>query len=342
MRHYFILAGAILQLAAFSLLSNPAYARDQLTIVGSSTVFPFTTTVAENFGKSGSFKTPIVESTGTGGGFKLFCAGLGEDTPDISDASRPIKDSEKETCAKNGVTAISEIPLGYDGIVVAQSKAAPGFDLTTKNLYLALAKEVPVGGKLIANPYKTWKDIDSSLPDRKIEILGPPPTSGTRDAFVELVMDKACAEFPEIKSLDSESMKKACQSMREDGAFVEAGENDNLIVQKLIANPHALGIFGYSFLENNADKIEGAKINGVVPEYEAIAAGTYPLSRILYIYVKDAHAGVIPGIKEFVAEYMSDAALGEDGYLAEKGLILFPADKYEEIRAKAMNLTPMN
>ncbi|HNB26845.1 MAG TPA: substrate-binding domain-containing protein, partial [Alphaproteobacteria bacterium] len=250
---------ALAAFAGLAITAGAAEARDQIHIVGSSTVFPFTTAVAESFGKAGKFKTPVVESTGTGGGMKLFCAGVGEDTPDITGASRKIKDSEIQTCSQNGVTSITEILIGYDGIALASSKSGPAVDLTRKQIFQALAKQVPVDGKLVDNPYKTWNEIDPSLPNEKIEVLGPPPTSGTRDAFVELVMDKGCEEFPELKALEGDAKKAACQSIREDGGYVEAGENDNLIVQKLESNPAAFGIFGYSYLEQNADKLQGAK-----------------------------------------------------------------------------------
>ena len=318
-----------------------AEARDQIRIVGSSTVFPFSAAVAEQFGRTTEFKTPVVESTGTGGGFKLFCAGIGVDYPDISNASRAIKASEIENCAAHGITDITEVKIGYDGIVVANARSAPAYDLTVAQLWLALAKEVPVNGQLVTNPFRRWSDIDPSLPDAPIEVFGPPPTSGTRDAFVELVMDAGCAAFPEIESLDGDARKAACQTMREDGAFIEAGENDNLIVQKLEANPAALGIFGFSFLDQNADKVRGNAIAGVIPSFEAIADGTYPVSRPLFFYVKNAHVDLIPGIREFVAEFMSERASGEDGYLADKGLIPLPADEHDEVLTRAMNLTPL-
>ncbi|HEV8391023.1 MAG TPA: PstS family phosphate ABC transporter substrate-binding protein [Dongiaceae bacterium] len=333
---------ALAALAGLAITAGAAEARDQIHIVGSSTVFPFSTAVAESFGKAGKFKTPVVESTGTGGGFKLFCAGVGEDSPDISDASRPIKSSEIDTCKKNGVTSITEIVIGYDGIALANSKKGPVADVTRKQIWQALAKQVPVNGKLVDNPYKTWAEIDPSLPNEKIEVLGPPPTSGTRDAFVELVMDKGCEEFPEVKALEGDAKKAACQSMREDGAFIEAGENDNLIVQKLEANPAAFGIFGYSYLEQNADKIQGAKVEGVAPTFDTVADKSYPIGRELFIYVKNAHVGVIPGIREFVAEYVSERSMGEEGYLADKGLITLDDAKYKDVASKAMSLSPMN
>jgi phosphate transport system substrate-binding protein len=322
-------------------VATAAEARDEIRIVGSSTVFPFSTAVAEQFGKTGGFATPVVESTGTGGGFKLFCSGVGVDFPDISNASRPIKDSEIEACAANGVTEITEIKIGFDGIVLANSKAAPEIDLTREQIWLALAKEVPIGGAMTANPYVNWSDIDAALPATKIEVLGPPPTSGTRDAFVELVMDKGCEAFPEVEALEGDAKKAVCQTIREDGAYIDAGENDNLIVQKLEANPAALGIFGYSFLEQNADMLQASHIEGVEPTFEAIADGSYPVSRSLFFYVKNAHVDVIPGIREFVAEFVSDRASGEEGYLADKGLIPLPEEEHAEIMATATNLTPM-
>ena len=318
-----------------------AEARDQIRIVGSSTVFPFSTAVAENFGRSTSFKTPVVESTGSGGGMKLFCAGVGTEHPDITNASRRMKKSEFETCSKNGIT-VTEVKIGYDGIVMANSKAAKPMALTKQQIFLALAKQVPMDGKLVDNPYKMWNEIDSSLPAKKIEVLGPPPTSGTRDAFVELVMEEAAEEFPEIKSLDKDAFKVAAHSMREDGAFVEAGENDNLIVQKLEANPDALGIFGFSFLDQNADKLQGSTVNGVAPEFENIASGDYGVSRSLYFYVKQEHVGTIPGVKEYVAEFTSERAWGEEGYLVEKGLIPLPDADRKAMHDSANGMAPLS
>ena len=336
-----------LAVAATIALSGAAYAqsaRDFISVVGSSTVYPFTTAVAEQFGKANAgFKTPKVESTGTGGGFKLFCGGVGVQHPDVSNASRAIKKSEIETCAKNGVTEIVEINIGFDGIVVASSKKNKPMPLTIKDIWLALAKEVPdpATGKLAANTFKTWKDVNPALPANKIEVLGPPPTSGTRDAFVELVMDKGCKEFDAVKELEKSDEKKAktvCQTVREDGTFIEAGENDNLIVNKLVANPNALGIFGFSFLEENLDKIQGETINGVSPTFETIADGKYPVSRPLFIYVKKAHVGVIPGIKEFIAEFTSEKAVGDEGYLGKKGLIPLPDAKRKQVATDAKSL----
>ena len=315
-----------------------AEARDQIRIVGSSTVFPFSTAVAEQFGKTSSFATPVVESTGSGGGMKLFCAGVGEDHPDMTNASRRMKKSEFETCTKNGID-ITEVKIGFDGIVIANSKAGPDMSLTLDQVFLALAKEVPMNGKLVANPYKMWSDIDASLPKTRIEVLGPPPTSGTRDAFVEIAMEGGCKKVAGAKELGL--AKKACHEIREDGAFIEAGENDNLIVQKLEANPDAFGIFGFSFLDQNSDKVKGAKVNGTSPEFEEIAAGNYPISRSLYFYVKQQHVGVIPGIKEFVAEFTSENAWGPDGYLVDKGLIPLPDDARSAMMKQAEGLSPL-
>jgi len=321
-----------------------AEARDQIRIVGSYTVFPFSTAVAEEFGKTSGFKTPIVESTGTGGGMKLFCGGVGVDHPDITNASRVIKESEVKLCAENDVAEIVEVKIGFDGIVIANARASGQIDITLQQVFLALAKEVPVGGQLVANPFKTWSDIDGSLPDVAIEVLGPPPTSGSRDAFVELAMEGGCKGLPEIDALkesDEKRHKGVCQTIREDGAFVEAGENDNLIIQKLEANPDAFGVFGYSFLDQNLDRLQGSMIAGVEPTFEAIAAGDYPVSRSLYFYVKKAHLGVVPGIAEFVAEFTSDKAMGEEGYLAGKGLIPLPADVLDAVRSTASTMTPL-
>ncbi len=308
---------------ALSFMITPALAaRDTIRVVGSSTVYPFTTIVAEQFGKKTGAPTPIVEATGTGGGIKMFCEGTGDDTPDAVNASRAIKDSELEVCKSNGVT-VTEVKIGYDAIVLAMAKEHEDMPLTTEILYKALAKFVIIDGEVVENPYKTWADIDPALSSGKIEVLGPPPTSGTRDSFVELVMEKECKKAIEAAGLtvSEDDEKSMCKSMREDGAFIEAGENDNLIVQKLQANPNALGIFGYSFLEENANVVKGATINGVAPEYDGIKAGEYPISRPLFVYFKNEHIDVIPNMKEFIEEYQSDDAIGEEGYLTEKGLI---------------------
>jgi phosphate transport system substrate-binding protein len=326
-----------------------AQSRDQIRIVGSSTVYPFTTTVAERFAKAGKFKAPVVESTGTGGGMKLFCAGVGTQHPDLTNASRRMKKSEFEECAKNGVKDIYEIKVGYDGIAIAQAKNGPKFALTLAQIWLALAKDVPEGnkegGKLVANPNKTWKDVDPSFPAVKIEVLGPPPTSGTRDSFVELAMEGGCNSFASVKALgktDAKKHKAACQTMREDGAFIEAGENDNVIVQKLVANPNALGVFGFSFLEQNKDKLNGHTVGGVEPTFETISSGKYPIARDLYVYVKKAHIGVVPGIKEFVAEYTSTRAMGKRGYLIGKGLVPLPDAEFKKVNDSGRTMTNLS
>ena len=331
--------------AATALLTGAAQARDQIRIVGSSTVFPFSTAVAEQFGKTTSFKTPVVESTGSGGGLKLFCSGVGVEHPDITNASRRIKSSEVETCAKNGVTDIVEVKIGFDGIVLGNSKSGQQISLTKEQVFRALAKQVPVDGKLVANPYTTWKDVDASLPAIKIEVLGPPPTSGTRDAFLELAMEggaKKIEMLAAMRKADKKKFKAVTHSIREDGAFIEAGENDNLIVQKLEANPNAFGIFGFSFLDQNSDKIQGAKIDGTQPTFDNIADGKYGVSRSMYFYVKKAHVGVIPGIKEYVAEFTSDKAAGEYGYLTDKGLIPLPPAELSKYRENGSTLSVLS
>ena len=333
-----IAAAAALALTASVALTDAAEARDQIRIVGSSTVFPFAAVVAEEFGKTTDNKTPVVESTGSGGGLKLFCAGVGVGHPDITNASRRIKSSEVDRCAENGVTDITEVKFGFDGIVLANSKAIEPFSITLQQLFLALAKDVPSDGGMVANPNQTWADVDASLPAVEIEVLGPPPTSGTRDAFVELAMEGGCMTFPDIEALkkqDKMAYKALCHSIREDGAFVEAGENDNLIVQKLKANPSALGIFGYSFLDQNRDKVQGSTINGIAPDFDTIADGSYPVSRSMYFYVKKAHVGVIPGIEEYIATFTDEDAWGPYGYLADKGLIPLPDADREAMRAQA-------
>ena len=331
-------------IAALSATAQAQSARDSISIVGSSTVYPFTTTVAEQFGRQGKFKTPKVESTGTGGGIKLFCNGVGPQYADIANASRRIKSSELQTCAQNGVKEVVEIKVGYDGIVLAQNKSGPALSLSLKDVYLALAKNVPDPANpsaLIPNPNSTWKDVNKALPAIKIEVLGPPPTSGTRDSFGELYMEAGCRAYAwldALRSQDEARFKRACTTLREDGAYIEAGENDNLIVQKLGANANAVGVFGYSFLEENMDKLKGALVDGVSPTFETVASGKYPASRPLFIYVKKQHVGVIPGINEFIAEYMSEKAIGEEGYLADKGLIPPAKAEMAKIRVDAKAL----
>ena len=324
--------------------TGAAAARDQIRIVGSSTVYPFTTAVAEQFGKAGG-KTPIVESTGTGGGLKIFCEGVGADKADATNASRRIKKAEFEACTKNGVTDIVEINVGYDGLTLAHLKGGTMPALTLQQVFLALAEKVPdKDGNLIENPAKLWSDVDPSLPKTKIEVLGPPPTSGTRDSLHELFLDKGAEAIPSLKALkekDAKAFEAVWKSIRKDGAYVEAGENDNVIVQKLEGNKDAVGVFGYSFLEENAAKIEGIAIEGVKPDYDAITSGKYKGARKMYIYVKKQHAGVIPGLEKFVEEYVSDKAIGEDGYLSKKGLVALPKDAAETSRKNALAMTAM-
>ena len=376
MKNILIAAVSIIAVAG-SLGSAQAANRDNISIVGSSTVYPFATVVAERFGRSANdFKAPKIEATGTGGGLKLFCRGVGTDTPDIANASRRIKQSEYDDCKSNGVTEILEVLVGYDGIAIANSRAVPQFTLTLKDVFLALAKDIPgPDGKLIPNPNKTWKDVDPALPESKIEVLGPPPTSGTRDAFAELAMGGGGKAIPSLQALaellpeqadqikaamatlgipasvyDSLQIKSGkppkgedvfnavAYALREDGAFIEAGENDNLIVQKLVANANALGIFGYSFLEENRDQVQGSSIDGIAPDIESIASGKYPISRPTFFYVKGAHVGKIPGIQEFAIEFTSNKAIGEDGYLTDKGLIPLDEDKLKQVQADVKNL----
>lgn len=350
-------------------------ARDTISIVGSSTVYPFSTVVAERFGKATDFKSPKVESTGSGGGMKLFCKGVGVATPDITNASRRIKSSEFEKCQKNGVKEIVEVLIGYDGIVMANAKGTEPLELSRKDIYLALAKMVPgADGKLIPNPNKTWKDVNASLPAIKIEVLGPPPTSGTRDAFVELALEGGARQVADIAALrkmkadqvaEIEAMVKKLgiesawvasvkkkgakakgkdvvkiigRSVREDGAYIEAGENDNLIVNKLVANPSALGIFGFSFLDQNSDKVQGSVIDGNAPTFDAIASGEYKVSRPLYFYVKKAHIGTVPGIEEFLNNYVSEDTIGPDGFLIDKGLIPLGEEQYQAMSSSAKAL----
>ncbi|MBK8197256.1 MAG: substrate-binding domain-containing protein [Acidobacteria bacterium] len=320
-----------------------AAAVDQkIKIVGSSTVAPFSRTIAERFGATTSFGTPIVESTGTGGGFKAFCAGVGPMQPSISNASRPIKDSERNLCVAAGVTSITEIPLGYDGIVIGNAKEGPQFDLTKPELYLALAKDIPDGaGGFKPNPYKTWNEVAPNLPAKPILVLGPPPTSGTRDAFVELGMELGALEVPELAALkksDEEAFKAYAHTIRTDGAWVDFGENDTAIVQSLVKSPDAIGVLGFSFLEQNGDRVKGAHLGGIEPTFENITTGQYGLARVMYFYVKDQNIPLVPGLVEFVTESVSDGAAGEDGYLIEKGLIPLHPDELGKAQEAAATL----
>jgi phosphate transport system substrate-binding protein len=331
------LATASALVAALAAAPALGEARNTIHIVGSSTVYPFSSAVAERFGKGGKFKTPVVESTGTGGGFKLFCSGAGVDTPDVNDASRPITDSEKAACAQAGVTAV-EFRVGYDGIVVAENKSAKSFELTRDQLYRAVAKTVAVGGKLVPNPYKSWSDIDPKLPKRPIQMFGPAPNHGTRDAFVELVMDPACEKVAEVKALAKDELKRTCQTVREDGVWTDVSEDYAVIMGKLKNDKNAVGVFTFSYLDQNRDKIQAAKIDGVTVSLETISSGQYPISRPLFVYIKKGHVGVIPGLAEFVQEFVSDKAGGKEGYLVDKGLIPAPAKelKAQQVAAKAL------
>lgn len=378
MKKIVLLAAAVVSLFAGN-VSVAADSRDYIYIVGSSTVYPFATVVAEKFGRSTQFKTPKIESTGSGGGLKLFCSGKGVKHPDVTNASRRIKQSEVNKCAKNGINDIVEVLIGYDGIVMANAKGATPFTLSRKDIYMALAKMVPgKDGKLIPNPNKTWKDVNPALPNAKIEVLGPPPSSGTRDAFNELALEGGAKKVADIKALrklkagkddaaikalmaklgidmkiydqikakkgkvkGKDLVKKIARSMREDGHYIEAGENDNLIVQKLVANPNALGIFGFSFLDENRDKVQGAVIDSIDPEFETIADGSYPVSRPLYFYVKKDHVAIIPGMKEYLGAFVSQKAMGEEGYLVDRGMIPLGEDEYKAVKSAADNLTPL-
>lgn len=335
-------------LLALCLGAGAQQGRDYIAIVGSSTVYPLSTVVAERFGRASDYRTPKVEATGSGGGFKLFCAGVGVAFPDIANASRRIKQTELDRCAANGVDAVVEVKFGYDGIVLANAAGAPRMSLTRTQLWLALAQNVPAAddaGRLVRNPYRRWSEIDARLPDVEIEVLGPPPTSGTRDAFVELAMEGGCAGIPWIRALrtaDTARFRAICHAVREDGHFVEAGENDNLVLQKLRANPDALGILGFSFVDQNAELVQGSVIDGYEPTFDNIASGRYAVSRALYFYVKRAHVDVIPGLSAFLAEFTSERAWGRSGYLARRGLIPMPARERAETLANVLAMSPVH
>lgn len=308
-----------------------AAARDQIRIVGSSTVFPYTQAVAEEFANMGN-PAPVLESTGTGGGMRIFCGGIGVDHPDITGASRAMTEGEYKTCRENGVESVTEVLIGYDGLSIAHSVDGPDLDLTEAQIFQALAAEVEVNDEIVPNPYQNWSEIDPSLPDVAITVFGPPPTSGTRDAFVELVMHDGCKTFPAIAALEGDRRREVCDRMRTDGPFIEAGENDNLIVQRLQADSNALGIFGYSFLYENQDTLKAVKVNGSEPNAETIGDGSYPVARPLFFYIKNAHRGVIPGLQEFGEEYVSEEAFGPGGYLTERGLITLSDEDRETTR----------
>lgn len=307
-------------------------------MAGSSTIYPFARTIAEEFGRNTPFKTPIVESIGTGGGIKLFCLGIGKNFIDFANTSRRMEKSELGICHKNGIKDIIEIKIGYDGIVLANSIQNKAYNLTKQQIFLALANKIPLNGKLVSNPYQKWSDIDKSLPNNYIAVYGPPPTSGTRDAFAELIMEESCVnDLVFIKTTpDLQTRKRNCHIIRSDGKFIEAGEDDNLIIQKLKNNHTALGIFGFSFLEQNAGIIHGAKINGVYPTFENIANNKYKVSRPLFIYFKKEHLKVAPGMREFINEITNPDSIGEDGYLIRKGLIPAPGADIKKMREEIL------
>lgn len=343
-----IAAAGLFVLPLLTSVAHAQTARDQISIVGSSTVYPFATVVAERFGQTTEFKTPKIESTGSGGGMKLFCNGIGVGYPDITNASRRIKKSEFDNCQANGIEEIIEVLIGYDGIAIANSTSGDQLSITLGELFLALAKQVPNpdgSESLVANPYTSWSELNPDLPGADIEVLGPPPTSGTRDAFAELALEGGCKTVDWIAAMeksDKATFKDICHTMREDGAYIEAGENDNLIVQKLEANPEALGIFGFSFLDQNSDIVQPSLIDDIEPSFESIADGLYPVSRPLYFYVKKAHIGVIPGIAEYLEEFTSEASWGEEGYLADKGMIPLDEDERYQAADDVAALKPMS
>ena len=334
-------AAAVISMTA---AGAPAYAaRDFVWAAGSSTVFPFTTRVAENYAKKTGSKAPKVESLGTGGGIKLFCGGMGDGFPDIANASRPMKKSEFDACAAKGVKDIVQIKIGFDGIVIASDKDGPDYNFKLEHLYMGLAQQVLKGGKFVANPYKTWDEVGGGLPGNKVLVYGPPPTSGTRDAFVELAIEAGARKFPtadELRSNNEKKFKELVDPLRKDG-WIDAGENDNAIVQTLTKTPGSLGVFGYSFLEENGDKVKGMPVNGIRPTAGAISDGSYPLSRSLFIYVKKGQIGVTKGLQEFINEYVSDAATGRGGYLQSRGLIPLPPGQHDSNKQIAKNLPGM-
>ena len=321
--------------AAVMSVAGVAQARDQIRIVGSSTVYPFASYVTEEFGATTGNPTPVIESTGSGGGLRLFCNGVGEGTPDITNASRRMKVAEFERCEENGVTDITEAKIGSDGIVLGQSNTNDVVDLTLEQIFMAVAAQVPVDGELVDNPYTNWSEIDSSLPDREISIYGPSTTSGTRDAFEELVLETASLEMDVYG-------EEGYTDIRSDGVYIDAGENDNLIVQRLSEDTGAMGIFGYSFLEENTDSLNGATINGVAPEPEAISSGDYPVARSLWFYVKNQHAEEVPPMADYVDMFMSEMMIGADGYLKDIGLIVLPEEEREEWRQAVADRTTMS
>ncbi|MDA8000005.1 MAG: substrate-binding domain-containing protein [Alphaproteobacteria bacterium] len=334
-------AATALAAALLTLTAPAAWSQEPVHIVGSSTVFPFTQAVAEEYASVSGGGAPVVESTGTGGGMKLFCGGVGSATPDIVGASREIKESEIALCEQNQVGSLTEVLIGYDGLSIAQSRSGAALSLTVEQIYLALAAEVPADGDFVENPHERWSDIDPALPDSEITVFGPPPTSGTRDAFVELAMEAGCSAFAEVLALKAARRDVVCARMRGDGHFVEAGENDNLIVQRLVADESALGIFGFSFLQENQDALRGVSIGGVAPSFASVRDRSYPLVRPLFFYIKNSHRGVVDGLEDFVFEYVDEAAIGDDGYLAERGLVPLSEEERGRVREAALEATPL-
>jgi phosphate transport system substrate-binding protein len=334
----------MLPMLALALIGCSDGERKRISIVGSSTVFPFASIAAEQFAALSGNPTPKVEATGTGGGIKIFCQGAGLQSVDIANASRKMKKSEFEECAKSGVHDIVEIKIGYDGIVVAKAKATGSFNLSRKQLYLALAKEIYIDGKFVPNPYKKWSDIDANLPNVEIDIMGPPPTSGTRDAFAELVLEKGAEEIPhleELKKSDKDAFKKYSTQIREDGPWKDMGENDNLIVQALVRNPNAYGIFGFAFAEENLDRLSVATIDNKIANVDNISTGEYEASRSLYVYLKKQNVPMLKGLKEFVLEFLSKRAAGKYGYLVSRGLIPLHEEEWSKELKNAQELVPM-
>jgi len=347
MRPYLIAVAAAALVAACGDGSGGAGAqRDTVWAAGSSTVFPFTTRVAENYAQRSGGVAPRVESLGTGGGIAAFCAGVGTQTPDIANASRRMKASEFDQCVANGVTDIIEIQIGYDGIVIATARDGADFAFEGGDLYLALAAEVPgEGGAFVANPHASWDQVRAGLPAQRIQVYGPPPTSGTRDSWLELGMTPSAEAVPQLAALaesDEDRFEALAHTLREDGAWIDSGENDNAIVQTLTRTPGAVGVFGFSFLEQNMDQVKAATVNGVAPSVDTIASGEYPISRSMFIYVKKAHIGVVPGLEEFVAEYVSENSMGRGGYLQDRGLIPLDAERFAAQREAVTNQTTMS
>lgn len=333
------LLGAIILLSPSPLLARKG---DQISIVGSSTIYPFAAIVAERFGRSTPFKTPVIESTGSGGGMKLFCAGIGLAYPDVTNASRRINPNEKKSCNDRGIT-ITEFITGNDGIILSNATNGPKFNISIMHIAAALTAELPGGGDsemtaLHANKLASWADVDAyvarltnapliGLPALPIKVMVPPPSSGTRDALSTLFMKAGAEKLGIAEQIHYEAM-------REDGAVIEVGENDNLIIEKLVANDQLFGIFGYSFFDLNRDKVQAAILDGTVPDFETIASYEYPGARPLFTYVKREHLNVIPGLREFFKEFISEKAAGFDGYLFSAGLVPLSDDDFAEQRAR--------